>query len=71
MSKLFISYARHNLKSMPLKVRKDSFPCVLKIGKFSALDFYDVLDFSAIDCRYISFPSFLTVKVFHYDYENR
>jgi hypothetical protein len=26
---------------------------VLKIGKFSALDFYDVLDFFATDCTYV------------------
>jgi hypothetical protein len=50
MSKLFISYVRHNdipvsdityLKKLAIKSQK-SLIYVLKIGKFSALDFYDV-----------------------------
>jgi hypothetical protein len=40
------------LKKYAIKVRKASFTCD-KIGKFSALDFYDVLDFFASDCTYL------------------
>jgi hypothetical protein len=55
MSKLFISYVRYDdityfKKHATKSQRSLIYIHVLKIGKFGALDFSDVLDFFATDC---------------------
>jgi hypothetical protein len=51
--KIFID-VHNNLLSFGIEKEKEDLEKTdlhaLKIGKFSALDFYDVLDFFAIDC---------------------